>query len=85
MVTVGMGPLDALRSGTSIAADLMRLEDQGRVRSGNAADLLVVAGDPSKDITAASDRKNHRMIMKNGITVVGSLAAPEPKIARAAE
>lgn len=66
MVDVGMAPLDALRAGTSGAAELMRLEGHGRIEAGAAADLLVVDGDPSVDIQAAADRGRHRMVARRG-------------------
>ncbi|HEX6355847.1 metal-dependent hydrolase family protein [Actinophytocola sp.] len=40
------GPLDALRSMTSVNADLVGRPDLGRVRVGAVADLLVLDGDP---------------------------------------
>ena len=72
MVEVGLTNLDALRAGTSNAADLMGLEDRGRIAEGAAGDLLVVVGDPSRDIEAAADRHRHRLVVKNGMVVHGS-------------
>ena len=43
------GVLDALRSATSVNADLLGRADLGRVRVGAAADLLLVDGDPFTD------------------------------------
>lgn len=40
------GPLDALRSATSVNADLIGRDDLGRVRPGAAADLLILNGNP---------------------------------------
>ena len=69
LVEVGLSNLDALRAGTRNAADLMRLDDRGRIAEGAAADLLVVDGDPSADIAAAADRNRHREVVKDGTTV----------------
>ena len=69
MVEVGLSNLDALRAGTRNAAELMRLEDRGRIAEGAAADLLVVDGDPSADIAAAADRERHREVVKDGVVV----------------
>ena len=69
MVDYGMSPLDALRSGTSVAADLIGLEDEGRIRVGAAADFIVVEGDPAADIACAADKENHRMVVKRGTQV----------------
>ena len=71
MVEVGLTNLEALRAGTSNAADLMGLDDRGRIVEGAAADLLVVDGDPSLDIAAAADRGRHRQVVKNGVFVSG--------------
>ncbi len=41
---------DVLRSATSVAADLLRRPDLGRVEPGATADLILVDGDPLADI-----------------------------------
>ena len=78
MVEVGLSNLDALRAATTTAADLMRLDDRGRIAEGAAADLLVVDGDPSRDIAAAADRGRHRRVVKNGIVAEEGPDAPAP-------
>lgn len=40
------GPLDALRSATSVNATLIGRDDLGRIRPGAAADLLILNGNP---------------------------------------
>jgi imidazolonepropionase-like amidohydrolase len=74
MVDLGVKPIDALRFGTALSADLMGLADQGRVQMGNAADFLVVDGNPGEDIKKASRPKNHRLVIKGGIPVAGQTA-----------
>ena len=74
MVDAGMTPIDALKAGTANAADLLRLADRGRLREGAAADLLVVAGDPTIDIDCAAVRAHHRLVVKDGTIVVDALA-----------
>lgn len=76
MVRLGMAPLAALVAGTATAARLLDLKDQGRVREGCAADLLLVPGDPTQDILAAADAKRHRGVWKGGIDVRAALGAP---------
>jgi imidazolonepropionase-like amidohydrolase len=50
MVAAGMSPLDALRSATIHAADLLGIaEDTGHTRPGARADLVAVPGDPLRD------------------------------------
>lgn len=52
LVDAGLTPTEALRSATSTAAALFGLDDRGHVREGSRADLLLVTGDPTADITA---------------------------------
>jgi imidazolonepropionase-like amidohydrolase len=66
LVEVGVAPVDALRAATQTAAELLSLPDQGRIAAGAAADLLVVKGDPLRDITTVSRRENHRAVFKGG-------------------
>jgi imidazolonepropionase-like amidohydrolase len=49
----GQSPMDALVAATSLNAQSLRMSDQiGRIAPGMQADLIVVDGDPVKDITA---------------------------------
>jgi imidazolonepropionase-like amidohydrolase len=52
MVEWGMTPLQAMRSGTSSGAELLRLPDVGVIRAGAAADLVLYGADPLEDIGA---------------------------------
>jgi imidazolonepropionase-like amidohydrolase len=53
MANYGMPALDVLRSATSVNADVFGIADKaGRVKAGLPADLLIVEGDPSIEITA---------------------------------
>ncbi|WP_432887417.1 amidohydrolase family protein [Kribbella sp. CA-245084] len=49
-VEAGIPPIAALTAGTSSAADALRVQ-KGRIRTGADADLLVVPGNPTEDIT----------------------------------
>jgi imidazolonepropionase-like amidohydrolase len=68
-VQAGMTPADALRTATTNAAELLGQEKTlGAIAPGYAADLVAVAGDPLKDITAVIRRV--RWVMKAGQVVV---------------
>lgn len=81
MVDLGIAPLDALRSATGNAADLIGFTDRGRIAEGAWADLLLVQGNPAETIGAASDRANHRLVLKDGIDVHATLGPPLPPAA----
>ncbi|MEU4796705.1 amidohydrolase family protein [Streptomyces sp. NPDC023327] len=50
MTTAGLSPLQALRSATVSAAELLRRPRLGRIAAGGVADLIAVPGDPLRDI-----------------------------------
>jgi imidazolonepropionase-like amidohydrolase len=51
-VQAGMTPLAAIRSATTVAAELMQWSDRvGSLAPGRFADLVAVAGDPLADVT----------------------------------
>jgi imidazolonepropionase-like amidohydrolase len=69
MVEAGLPGGDVLHSATTAAADLLGLQDRGRIAEGLVADLLVVSGDPLVDIRAAAVAANHRLVVKGGEVV----------------
>lgn len=51
MVGLGMPPMQAIQSATSVAASLLRLEHTiGAIKAGLQADLIAVPGDPLADV-----------------------------------
>lgn len=68
LVNAGMTPTAALAAATSAIANAFRMNDRGRIRTGMRADLLLVDGDPSKQIR---DTRNIVAIWKRGVRVVG--------------
>jgi imidazolonepropionase-like amidohydrolase len=63
MVDRGMTPLQALRSATLVAAELIAAEDRGRLAEGLLADVIAVPGDPLADVSAVADVS---FVMKGG-------------------
>jgi len=70
-VDYGMTPLQALRTGTTVAAELLGWSDKvGTVEAGKWADLVAVSGDPLKDITEVERVK---FVMKAGVVYKNEL------------
>ncbi len=61
----GYSPAEALIGATKWAGELMG-PNIGQVKEGYLADLLLVDGDPTKDVSIMQDRDNLLMIMKDG-------------------
>jgi imidazolonepropionase-like amidohydrolase len=66
LVNAGLTPTAALASATAATARAFRMNDRGRIRTGMRADLLLVDGDPSKQIR---DTRNIVAIWKRGVRV----------------
>src|SRR5690242_4441960 len=63
-VQYGMTPMQSIRTGTSVAAELLGWSDKaGTVEAGKWADLVAVSGDPLKDIT---ELQKVKFVMKGG-------------------
>lgn len=52
LVEAGLPPAAALAAATSVPVDRFRIPDRGRIAPGKRADLVLVDGDPLRDITA---------------------------------
>ena len=67
MVQAGMEPMRAIQAATSVAAELLRLQNEiGAVKKGYAADLVAVAGNPLRNVKLLQDV---RFVMKAGTVV----------------
>jgi imidazolonepropionase-like amidohydrolase len=62
---VGMSPVDAIHTATRNAGPVVGLET-GQVREGYLADLFVVDGDPTADITVLLQPERRRAVIKDG-------------------
>ena len=64
MVDYGMPALEVLRSATSVNAKVFHQDEIGQIKAGFKADLIVVEGDPGKNI---SQIRKVKLVMKNGV------------------
>jgi imidazolonepropionase-like amidohydrolase len=70
-VDYGMAPMQAIRTGTSVAAELLGWSDRvGSVEPGKLADLVAVSGDPLSDIT---ELERVKFVMKGGVVYKNEL------------
>lgn len=64
MTELGMSPMDAIKSATSRAADMLEMTGKiGVLAPGAYADVIAVPGDPVKDIKQLG---NVQFVMKGG-------------------
>ncbi len=63
----GFSPGEALMAATKWGGQLMDIPNLGLVKPGYLADLLLVDGDPVRDITCLQHREKIAMVMKDGV------------------
>lgn len=66
MVKYGMTPVQAIQSATVVAADALASKDVGVIEAGRFADMIAVAGDPTKDVRLL---ENVAVVIKGGEVV----------------
>ena len=70
-VKLGMKPMDAIRSATSVGAELLQISDRtGTVTVGKEADLVVVPHNPLEDIRSVQDVV---LVISNGVIAMNRL------------
>lgn len=70
-VNYGMTPMQAIRSGTVVAAELLGWsEKMGTIEPGKWADIVAVSGDPLKDI---AELERVKFVMKGGVVFKSEL------------
>ena len=75
LVRLGMTPLEAIRTATTRAADLLGVTDRGALAPGLLADIVAFEGDPLEDVAALS---RPRLVVFGGRIVSG----PTPSLVR---
>lgn len=64
---LGFTPMEAIESATRLGGEIMmRGNELGQVREGYLADLILVDGDPSQDVTILQDPDRILAVMKDG-------------------
>jgi imidazolonepropionase-like amidohydrolase len=81
LVRAGLTPTQALAAATGDTAQRFGLSDRGRIAPGARADLVLVKGDPTRDITAT---RAIDTVWKNGYAIDRALASSAKPVAAAA-
>ena len=64
---LGFTPMEAIQAGTKYGGEIMGMADElGMIKEGYLADMLLVDGDPLRDVRILEDKKNLLAIMKDG-------------------
>jgi imidazolonepropionase-like amidohydrolase len=71
LTDAGLTPLQAIQTATTNAAALLHLDDRGVIAPGKLADLLIVDGDPSRNIT---DIDQIRAVWRRGKQIAGPIS-----------
>jgi len=68
LVAAGMTPMQALQAATSRAAECLGLEQEiGTIEKGKWADLVLVDGDPLRDVRVLQDARRIMRVLKGGV------------------
>ena len=78
LVSAGLSPTAALAAATATPARIFGLKDRGRIAPGLRADLVLVKGDPTTDITATRDIQRVWKIGHEMLAPEGAKAAAPP-------
>ncbi|MBN2334520.1 amidohydrolase family protein, partial [Candidatus Bathyarchaeota archaeon] len=71
LVEAGFKPMEAIVAATKTGSECVGLGDRiGTIEPGKLADLIVVEGDPLKDIRVLGDKANIRLVVKGGAVEV---------------
>ena len=74
---VGMTPQEVLSSAIAVTMKRFGIKDRGIIEKGRKADLVLVEGNPLKDIT---DTLNLRLIWRGGVQIRGEMNGDGPAI-----
>ncbi|MBW2619089.1 MAG: amidohydrolase family protein, partial [Deltaproteobacteria bacterium] len=67
LVEIGLSPIEALKAGTHLAAQVLGLEEElGLIEEGKLADLVAVKDSPMDDVGLLTEPENIRLVMRSG-------------------
>jgi imidazolonepropionase-like amidohydrolase len=72
---LGMTPIEAIKSATSVAAEAAGLKNTGIIEKGKLADLILVEGNPIDDVRTLMARDKVKLVIKNGKILKNTLTA----------
>jgi hypothetical protein len=77
---LGMSPLQAIHCSTLGATRILRRfgHEVGKLEAGRLADIIVINGDPTRDITVLQKRSLLDFVFKGGVEIDSS-PGPSPK------
>ena len=78
---VGISPLDVIRWATRYGGEMTGIADLGTIEPGKLADMVIVDGDPSVDITILQKPERIIAVIKGGAVVAGALPVAQPAMA----
>lgn len=71
LVDCGMSPLEAIRAGTLVGAELLRVDhERGSIAEGKVADFVVLDANPVDDISVLSSGRGTREVWQAGVVRV---------------
>ena len=71
LVEAGLSPMDAIKAGTSVGAELLQWDDRiGSIEVNKLADIIAVPGNPLLDMSAL---EKPVFVMKNGQIIINTL------------
>ncbi len=74
-VQLGMTPMEAIQTATKNAAEALKIDqDLGTLEPGKLADIVVVDGDPSHNISVLRVKENIKMVMKEGCPYIDKIS-----------
>ena len=75
LVNAGLTPAQAIAAATGLAAQCLGLQQEiGTIAPGKKADLILVEGDPLRDVTILEEGRGIKLVMKGGSVYVDRLS-----------